>query len=279
MAARSGGRSALARVVSVLEAFDADNPSLTVNHLARRSGLPVPTAHRIVGEMLKLGLLERGADRKLRVGLRLWEMASVAPQARELREAAVPVMENLLTANQQQTHLSVLEGSEALVIERLWGRNMVVNFTRAGGRHPLHATTGGLVLLSHADAELQNSFLSSKPRAYTRYTPTDPSRLRRILAGVRDQGYVVCDGYLSLETVGIGVPVRSATGEVIAALSVVLLRREARPMMHVPAVMTAARNITRALVQGPARQRPPWFFPVAEIVAGAPGQPAARVQA
>jgi DNA-binding IclR family transcriptional regulator len=269
MAARSGGRSALARVVSVLEAFDSDNISLSVVHLARRSGLPVPTAHRIVGEMLKLGMLERGADRKLRVGLRLWEIASVAPRALELREAAVPVMEDLLTISQQQTHLSVLEGREALVIERLWGRNVLVNFTRAGGRHPLHATTGGLVLLAHADVELQESFLSSALRAYTRFTPTDPLHIRRILARVRDQGYVVCDGYLSLQTVGVGVPVRSATGEVIAALSVVLARGEAQPMMHVPAVMMAARSIRRALVQGPTRQRPSRFFPEAEIVAGA----------
>jgi DNA-binding IclR family transcriptional regulator len=64
----------------------------------------------------------------------------------------------------------------------------VVNFTRAGGRHPSHATTGGLVLLAHANVELQDSFLSSTLGAYTCYTPTDPARIRRILAGVRDQG-------------------------------------------------------------------------------------------
>jgi DNA-binding IclR family transcriptional regulator len=258
----------LARVVCVLEAFDADNTSLTVNHLARRSGLPVPTVHRITGEMLKLGLLERGANRELRVGLRLWEIASVAPQALGLREAAVPVMEDLLTANQQHTHLSVLEGRDALVIERLWARNAVPNFTtRIGGRHPLHATTGGLVLLAHANVELQESFLSSTLRAYTRYTPTDPARIRAILAGVRDHGYVICDGYIALDKVGVGVPVRSTAGEVIAALSVVLLRGEAQPMAHVPALAVAARCITRALAQGPAPGRPPRFFPKAEVVA------------
>jgi DNA-binding IclR family transcriptional regulator len=251
----------------VLEAFDADNTSLTVTHIARRSGLPVPTVYRIVTEMVEFGLLDRGCGREVRVGVRLWEIASVVPHALGLREAAMPFMEDLIIANQQNTHLTVLDGREALVIERLSAHNAVVNYTRAGGRHPLHATTGGLVVLAHADVELQDSFLSSKLRAYTQYTPTDPAEVRRILASIRDHGYVICDGYVSLETLGVGVPVRSPEGDVIAALSIIVPRSGAQPMTHVHALTAATRGITRALTQVPARSqpRPPKFFPAAEI--------------
>jgi DNA-binding IclR family transcriptional regulator len=143
----------------------------------------------------------------------------------------------------------------------------VVNYTRAGGRHPLHATTGGLVLLAHADVALQDSFLSSTLRAYTPCTPSDPAEVRRILAGVRDHGHVVCDGYVSLETLGVGVPVRSPEGDVIAALSIVLPRRGAQPMTHVHALTVSSRGITRALAQVPTRAQPPppRYFPAAEI--------------
>jgi DNA-binding IclR family transcriptional regulator len=257
----------------VLETFDADNSSLTVAHIARRSGLPLATVYRIVTELVELGLLERGAGRELRVGVRLWELASVAPRALGLREAAMPFMEDLLIANQQHTHLSVLEGRGALVIERLSARNAVVNFTRAGGRHPLHATTGGLVLLAHASSELQESFLSSTLRAYTPLTPTDPAQVRRILAGIREHGYVLCDGYVSLETMGVGVPVCSADGEVIAALSIVVPRTGAQPMAHTHALMVSARGITRALAQSPTQRQPPRFFPKAEIETNAWAEP------
>jgi hypothetical protein len=153
----------------------------------------------------------------------------------------------------------------------------VLNFTLIGGRQPLHCTTGGLVLLAHASAELQESFLSATLRAYTPRTPTDPRGIRRILAGIRDHGYVICEGYVSPETMGIGMPVRSPDGEVIAALSIVLPRNGARPMSYIPAVMIASRGITRALGQPPKQRQPPPFFPSAEIdFAGQHGQPGER---
>ena len=71
----------------MLEAFDVDNSSLTVAHIARCSGLPLATVYLIVTELVELGLLERGAGCELRVGVRLCEIASVTPPALGLREA------------------------------------------------------------------------------------------------------------------------------------------------------------------------------------------------
>jgi DNA-binding IclR family transcriptional regulator len=247
-------------VVTVLEAFDADNVSLTISHIARRSGLPLPTVYRIVSEMVELGLLERGSGRELRIGIRLWEIASVLPHSLRIREVAMPFMEGLVTATKHHTHLTVLDRGKARVIEQLSARNAVVNYTQAGGRHPLHASTGGLVLLAHADTELQNSSLSSTLRAYTQYTPTNSTALRCIIAGVRTRGYVVCDGYISLETLGVGVPVRSPQGKVIAALSIVAPRPQAQPMkLLINPLTAAARGITRAVerTQALSQSSPP----------------------
>ena len=52
----------LSRAVRILEAFDADHPTLQVAAVARRAELPLPTTYRLVGELVRLGLLERGAD-------------------------------------------------------------------------------------------------------------------------------------------------------------------------------------------------------------------------
>jgi DNA-binding IclR family transcriptional regulator len=265
MAHRSAGQSVLARVLAVLEAFDQDHGSLTASDIARRSGLPIPTAHRIVTELVESGLLERGDDHRVHVGVRFWEIAATAPRALGLREAAMPFMEDLQGITGQHTQLYVLEGREALVIEKLSARDAVVNFGRVGGRQPLHATTGGLVLLAHADVALQESFLSVSLRSYAENTPTDPTLIRQILAGIRAHGYVLCDGYVSAEAVGVGVPVRSPQGEVIAALAVVVPREVAHPLSYVSALVMASAGITRTLDRPPPRSRPPGFFPVAEI--------------
>jgi DNA-binding IclR family transcriptional regulator len=266
VAHRSAGQSVLARVVTVLETFDQDNASLSVSHIARRSGLPVPTVHRIVGELVEMGLLERGDDREVRVGVRLWEIAAAAPRALGLREAAMPFMEDLHAATRQHIHLYVLEGRDALVIERLSARNAVVNFARVGGRLPLHASAGGLVLLANASAELQESFLAMTLRAYTPFTPTDPAQIRQILAGIRSRGHVVCEGYIAAEALAVGVPVRSPEGAVVAALGVVVPCENTQPMVHVHALNVAANGISRALAHPRMRVRPPRFFPPAEII-------------
>ncbi len=67
-------------------------PELTVTELARRTGLPLTTTHRLAGELVAGGALERGEDGRYRIGLRLWEIASLAPRGLGLRERrdAVP---------------------------------------------------------------------------------------------------------------------------------------------------------------------------------------------
>src|SRR6185436_1666453 len=76
------------RVLAVLAVFEPARPLLTLTEIAHRAGLPLTTAHRLVGELARWGALERGPDGRYRVGLRLWEVATLAPRGLGLREAA-----------------------------------------------------------------------------------------------------------------------------------------------------------------------------------------------
>ncbi|HEY0509741.1 MAG TPA: helix-turn-helix domain-containing protein, partial [Blastococcus sp.] len=125
----------LARAVRILEAFDADHASLPVAAIARRAGIPVPTTYRLVGELVDLGLLERGSDRRVRIGVRMWELASRSSETVSLRDAAIPFMDDLHAAVRQHTQLAVLEGAEVLYLERKsWRGAEVVNITRTASR-------------------------------------------------------------------------------------------------------------------------------------------------
>jgi DNA-binding IclR family transcriptional regulator len=263
MAHRSAGQSVLSRLLIVLESFDQDHPSLTIAELTRRSGLPAPTVYRLVGDLVETGLLERAENREVRLGVRLWELAALAPRALGLRVVAMPFMVDLQATVRQHVVLTVLEGHESVVIEKLSARDAVTTYHRLGGRLPLHATTGGLILLAHSDQKLQDAFLSAPLRAYTPHTPTEPEVVRRLLAGVRERGHVVCKEYVTLGAMGVGVPVWSSHGEVIAALTVAIAVKDAQPMMHVPALTVASRGIARALTSLPPPRQLPRFFPVA----------------
>jgi DNA-binding IclR family transcriptional regulator len=94
MARSQAGESVLSRAVRIFEAFTPEETTLSVSEIARRSGLHVATASRLVSELAAHGLLVRTPDRRARIGVRLWELALRASPARSLRDAAMPFMED-----------------------------------------------------------------------------------------------------------------------------------------------------------------------------------------
>ena len=240
------GESLLSRVVRIFESFGPDAPALRVTDIARRADLHVATASRLIDELVGHGWLRRDPDRRIRVGVRLWELASRASPTLGLREAALPFMEDLHAVVGHHTQLAVLEDREVLFVERLSAPGAIVNVTRVAGRLPLHASSSGLVLLAHAPADLQEQVLAAPLPAFRRTTLTEPARLRRFLADVRRDGYAYCAGFIDEETTGIAVPLRGPDGDVVAALSVIVPNnRTAR--MQIPALRAAARGISRAM--------------------------------
>jgi DNA-binding IclR family transcriptional regulator len=247
------GPSVSARLLALLEVFTAERPQLTLSEISRRAGVPLSTTHRLVGELSAWGALERGEDNRYRIGLKLWELGSLAPRGLPLREVALPVMEDLYEATHENVQLSVLEGGGAVFVERLAGRNAVRTLVRVGGRFAMHATAGGLVLLAHAPTELQEEVLSAPLQPFTERTVVDPLALRRMLADVRRSGFSLSDRQVTMDAISVGAPVLGPHDEVIAALSVVVVHEGSRPRELVPLVRAGARAISRLLGSPRAR--------------------------
>jgi len=204
----SSGSSVTSKVLALLEAFTPDASELSLSELARRSGVSLPTAHRRAAELVEWGALERDADGRYRIGLRLWEVASLAPRGLGLRDAAMPFLEDLYEVTHENVQLAVREGLEVVFVERIAGRDAVPVWTRVGGRFALHATGVGLVLLAHAPGEVQEEVLGSPLHGYTPKTVLDPAELRRMLADVRKLGYSVSDGQITVDALSVGAPIR-----------------------------------------------------------------------
>lgn len=244
------GRSVTAKVLAMLAAFTPATPALTLSELARRAGISLPTAHRRARELLEWGALERDGEGRYRVGLRLWEVASLAPRGLRLREVAMPFLEDLYEVTHENVQLAVREGLELVFVERIAGRQAVPVLTRVGGRFALHATGVGLALLAHAPAEVQEQALSAPMHAYTVKTVTDPERLRSMLAATRRDGYAVSNGQVTTDALSVAAPIREG-GDVVAAVSLVVRAEGAQPLALAPLVQAAARGISRSL--GPSR--------------------------
>ena len=232
------------RALSLLAAFGPERRDLTLSQLSRRAELPLSTAHRLADELTRWGALERDAGGRYRIGLRLWEVGALAPRL-SLRDTALPFLEDLYEATHENVQLAVLDGVEALYVERICGRDAIGVISRVGGRLPLHATGVGQVLLAHGDQRLQEAVLAGPLRRFTPKTVTSPEELRRVLAEVRRTGIAICDGQVELRSLSIAAGVRDSSDRVVAALSVVV-PADSLAGAYVPAVKAAARGVSLA---------------------------------
>ncbi|MFJ4799013.1 IclR family transcriptional regulator [Kitasatospora purpeofusca] len=197
---RELGESVAGRLFSVLDAFEGGGvggrpPVLRLTDIAARTGLPAPTALRLVRELVAWGGLERGADGGYRLGLRLRVLGAAAPCPRGLLDAALPALRELGARTGGHADLAVLAGPSADGVLCLVG----------GDRPPPHATAYGKVLLAAPPAEL--------PR-HTRHTVVSPGVLAGQLARVRAAGLAVCAEEFRLGEVTVAAPVRGGGGTV-----------------------------------------------------------------
>jgi DNA-binding IclR family transcriptional regulator len=243
---REAGRSVTSRVLAVLAAFDAEHPRPTLSEVARRCGMPVATAARLLGELVAGDALVKRPDGRYEVGQRLWQLGLLAPVNHELREVALPLMHDIHAATGDVVHLAVREGTYALYIERMVGSGSVPVLSRMGARLPLHATGVGKVLLAEAPPDVLQAVLADLTRV-TRHTIVEPGRLLRELAETRRRGYARTSEEMTLGSASIAVPIRPAPGPPVAALGVVTPASKPQVNRLLPALQVAAAAMGRAL--------------------------------
>jgi DNA-binding IclR family transcriptional regulator len=253
MAGRSAapGRSVTSRALAILDCFGSTSRKLTLSEIAERSGTPLTTTHRLLGELTEWGALVRRTDGRYEIGRKLWDLGLLATVQTELREIAAPFLSDVHTAIRDTVQLAVRDGLSALYVERISGRESVPVLSTAGSRLPLHATGVGKVLLASAPDDVVEQALRALTRM-TRYTVVDPARLRRELAEVRRRRYARTSEEMSPGAASLAVPVqveRHNGPVVVAALGVVVPPHRRDLGRLAPVLEVAARGIGRELAR------------------------------
>jgi DNA-binding IclR family transcriptional regulator len=243
--ANSGsGDSVVDRVVRVIAAFPEGVTNLQLSEVAERAELPLSTAHRLVRQLADHGFLDVGAGGNVRLGMRLWELVNRNSPTLALRQAALPFMEDIQQVLNQNVNLAVLDGWEALFVERLSRRGSVANRARIAGRMPVHVSSAGLALMANQARGLQAEYLE---QFHDSTGNVSADVVRHLLAEATQQGYAQLAGVVDPDTWGIAVPVLDGKRRTVASLGVVVPLAEMRLQALVPALQTAARGIGRQL--------------------------------
>jgi IclR family acetate operon transcriptional repressor len=196
----------------VLEEVAARQPA-GVGELARGLGLPKSTVQRSLRTLHDAGWIRPAGGEVTR-----WQVTTKALQVGRraelgLRDAALPVMEELRQRTGETIHLMVPEGDAVVLIERLETDKPLRIVLPLGIRLPLHASANGKAVLAH---------LSSAPAdlpGYTGTTITDPQALRAEMAAVLARGYADNRGEWRSDIAAVASAVLGPDGPV-ASLSV-----------------------------------------------------------
>lgn len=247
--------SSLARGLSLLDIFSVNNTELSISELARRSGIPKSTTHRLVTDLVEWGALERGPH-GVRLGLHLLELGHLVP-AQRLREIAVPFAHNLNEVTHLTSNLAIRDGQDILYVEKIATRSLRVPHSRAGGRLPMHCTALGKAMLAFSDREFVESVLSGDLKPLSPKTIVDPGMLRKELAAIRETkvAYDIEESRIGLFCVAAPVFARRS---VVGAISVTGATALAEAQRFAPVVWTTAMALSRMLAaQQAARPRQP----------------------
>ena len=242
------GRSVTSKVVAILLTFhDGGEHSLT--EIARLTGLPISTTHRLVTELAGWGVLERTDESQFRAGSPIRAIGGRAAYSPAIIESARRVLEDLVTAARTSAGLGVLAGSQVAYIEKRNDHSPVTTFARAP-KLPAHATALGKALLAFSCPDLQKQVIAEGLPRYTRQTLTDPDQLRHVLSVIRLTRFAVSRSEYRDGASAVAVPVFGSGGSVIAALGLSVPNLGSDVHLARSVLTVAARGLSRELTVG-----------------------------
>jgi DNA-binding IclR family transcriptional regulator len=206
--------------MSILDVL-ADGGERSGADVARELGVHRSTALRLLATLEKHAMVERDQrSAKYKLGRRLPQLASVVSGEMDLRYEARPVCEGLADAVGETVTLDVLAGDVIVPIEQATASTSVVSVNWLGRRTPIHCTASGKVILAFAPQAVRRRLLAAPLEKRTAYTIIDLAELEGQLASIREAGVARTFEELEVGLDAIAAPVRSAVGEVVAAIDV-----------------------------------------------------------
>jgi DNA-binding IclR family transcriptional regulator len=242
--------SVLWKAFGVLAVFSRQDRVLTLAEIARRSGLPKSTAHRVLAMLAETGAVEQG-EGGYRLGLRMFSLGALSPEA-ELREAAMVHLEWLHRVTGQTLHLAVLRGDEVVYLEKLTSRVRVESPAAIGYRMPATCTAVGKAMLAFSGEKSEADVLARPLARRTATSVRTVGALREQFAATRERGYAtdreesarglacvavpVLVGDRPVAAISVAFPAAAGTGDVLVGP----LRQAAAAIAASPAVRRAA---------------------------------------
>jgi len=194
-----------------------------VSELARETGEPKSTVQRNLVTLHEAGWIrpvEIDGRRRWTLSARVLTLARQLQPAPGLREVALEVMETLRARTQETIHLTLRDGDDVVLIERLDSPQPLRTVRQLGATAPMHLSSNGKAILAHLPKAEQAKYLNRHLETWTPKSLKDSRALARDLELVRKRGFALNDGELDIQIRAVAAPIYLSPGQPIAGLSI-----------------------------------------------------------
>jgi IclR family pca regulon transcriptional regulator len=212
--------TSLARGLAVVQAFSDSRKPQTIAGISQKTGIPRAAVRRCLHTLRELGYVDAELN-NFSLRPKVLTLGYSYLSSTPLTVSAQPYLNNISRTLNESSSMAVLDDDEVLYVARAATSRVMSVALNTGSRLPAYCTSLGRVMLAYLPPDELEAYLArTKLRAMTENTVVNQKRLREILAGVRQDGYAINDEELELGLRSIAVPVRGASGTVLAALNV-----------------------------------------------------------
>jgi len=203
------------RALTILESFSSRRPELGVQELARALDTSPSTVSRLLAALENRGYVAQDdATGRFRLGSRALELGYRFADTDGLMIHAAPHVDALARQLKLTTELYVLDGNQ--MIRYMTAHSPPGQGMLGGSRFYPYRSAAGKILLAHLSTDVLATLISGDQSGAQ---PT-LDELKRSLASARQGGYASDDEHAGIGKRSLAVPVRDASSEVVAALSV-----------------------------------------------------------
>ena len=214
------------RALTILEMFRDDKLVLSAVEVADTLGVARSTAYRYLQTLVQSEFLLEDGRGGFRLGMKVLQLSRLARRSYGLADLAVPEMRALTQRFHQTVLLTRRMGDTVVCIEREESDQQWLRLSYERGTvMSLNAGASAQVLLAWLpDDDLRTLLAPARLKRFTDASVTDADALIERLHAIRSAGHAITYGEVDADAVGIAAPVFGRPDEVIAGLSVVLLR-------------------------------------------------------
>lgn len=249
----------LARYHAVLIAVAEAPGGMQSAELARATGLPRSTAHRLATSLDEIGYLHQTVPGQYELGPALDEILSRRLLASQQAHAFVPALRRLTLDLGETAFCAKLEcGSVAIIDALVPSQRDRAHIFPGLGERPLDRCSSSRAILAFRDDAEVDHWLDREGRG----NPSDRASLRTVLDQVRKSGYSICDGEIDEGIFSVACPVYLEPFGVLYSIGVTgpVARMKERSLDDmVSAIAEAAREASVAVtadVTARARKSP-----------------------